>query len=208
MRRPFVMPKRLIVCEDNPPIPQYIEEPFLTPDECKSIMDVMANHPRLRWGLLGTGENGSYIANPDYRTVRVADLLEEDFPWYYEKLKLFVRKVNAQFDFDIYGILDDTIFMRYDEPTGNWPAGHFGWHSDNGANITGLRKLSMSIGLNDPSEYEGGELHLFDAGTANMGQLKQGNAVVFPSYKPHRVMDVTKGTRCVLIVFVLGPRFR
>lgn len=208
MRNPFKMPSRLVIKEDNNMIPLYSRDSFLTVEECDSIVEVMKDHERLQWGLVGDGNTDSYGPRQDYRVVRVADLLESDFPWVYDRMKELVRKINIKFEFELYGIMDDIMFMRYDEPDETHGSGRFNWHSDNGKGITGLRKISMSIGLNDPNEYEGGEFQIFNIGEHNVGKIDRGTAISFPSYRPHRVKEVTKGTRYVLVLFVLGPKFK
>lgn len=209
MRNPFKMPNRMIVKENNAFIPICLITPFLSSEECDLIIQKMQNHERLKWGLVGNGKENSYVpAENNYRVVRVADLLEEDFPWVYEKIKTLVRTVNDGFEFDLYGIMDDIMFMRYDAPMDGHSGGQFQWHADNGADITGMRKISMSIGLNNPSEYDGGEFQIFNNGEHNYGKIEQGVAISFPSFRPHRVTEITKGTRYVLVLFVLGPKYR
>ena len=86
--------------------------------------------------------------------------------------------------------------------------GHYNWHMDlNGANMRGKsRKLSFSLLLNDPSEFEGGKLE-FDGVTEQPDQ-KQGTVIIFPSYAIHRVTPVTSGVRYSAVTWVNGPAFR
>ena len=64
------------------------------------------------------------------------------------------------------------------------------------------RKMSMTLNLNDPSEYEGGELRLFGVGSL---PKDKGSMTFFPSYLPHEVTPVTKGVRYSLVAWFLGP---
>ena len=62
--------------------------------------------------------------------------------------------------------------------------------------------LSCTIFLNDPSDYEGGELHI-RLGDADLKfKLKPGEAIVYPSDSLHQVIPVTKGERLVAITFI------
>ena len=73
-----------------------------------------------------------------------------------------------------------------------------------------IRKISYSILLNDPSEYEGGELHIWDGhgeGDTLIKDLKAGYLVAFPSFLLHEVTPVTKGTRKSLVCWARGPRW-
>ena len=97
---------------------------------------------------------------------------------------------------------------------------HYNWHVDSSSNPYSqehhknfrgkIRKLSMSISLNDSKEYKGGEL-LIDLSSPmkkeifKIDKLKEkGTAVVFPSHLWHRVTPVTKGVRYSLVVWALG----
>jgi PKHD-type hydroxylase len=73
-----------------------------------------------------------------------------------------------------------------------------------------VRKLSISIQLTNPEEYEGGELKLYDGDEdkTNVMDKTQGTLIIFPSYVLHEVMPVTKGTRNSLVAWVTGPQFK
>ena len=62
--------------------------------------------------------------------------------------------------------------------------------------------LSCTIFLNEPGDYEGGELHI-RLGDADLSfKLKPGEAVIYPSDTLHEVVPVTKGERLVAITFI------
>ena len=98
--------------------------------------------------------------------------------------------------------------------------GHYDWHVDyelkpvsvNGKLLT--RKLSMTIWLNDPDEYEGGEFDIETKGPHmdlryETLKLSKGSIVIFPSNKVwHRVRPVTFGERKSLVGWFSGPPFR
>ena len=75
------------------------------------------------------------------------------------------------------------------------------------------RKLSLSMQLNDPSEYEGGVLR-FQTTSAEETFFTEpqfahkGSVIVFPSYLRHEVTKVTKGTRKSLVAWCRGPEWR
>lgn len=80
-------------------------------------------------------------------------------------------------------------------------------------NLVGkVRKLSITLMLSDPKDYDGGKLK-FDFGVHTSSdrykeivgdEIKQGSIVVFPSYKYHCVTPVTRGTRYSLVVWYNG----
>lgn len=69
--------------------------------------------------------------------------------------------------------------------------------------VTGTLSLSQII-----TEFEGGDFCIFHRGPLNLGGVSAGTALCIPSYVNHRVTPVTKGTRYVLVLFVLGPIIR
>ena len=81
--------------------------------------------------------------------------------------------------------------------------------------INKIRKLSLTINLNLPGEYEGGNLK-FDFGPHSTGNRyhecteirPQGSIIIFPSYIYHQVTPVTKGTRYSLVLWTLGKPFK
>ena len=89
-------------------------------------------------------------------------------------------------------------------------AGFYDTHCDSPLRNTGgfIRKISFSILLNDPSEFEGGKLLLHTAKEPIETKLeKKGDMVLFPSYIPHSVTPVKKGVRRSLVGWICGPNF-
>lgn len=78
-----------------------------------------------------------------------------------------------------------------------------------------IRKLSMTVNLNKPGDYEGGNLK-FDFGPHAFGERfheceeirPQGSIIVFPSFVDHCVTPVTTGTRYSLVLWALGEPWK
>lgn len=62
--------------------------------------------------------------------------------------------------------------------------------------------VSVTIFLNDPSDYEGGELVINSSFGQNRVKLAAGDAVIYPSSSLHHVAEVTKGERLVAVTWV------
>lgn len=76
-------------------------------------------------------------------------------------------------------------------------------------NCERIRKLSFSLLLTDPREYEGGNLQIMDErGESYIAPRQKGVIIVFDSRARHRVTKVTKGVRKSLVGWVSGPRWR
>ncbi len=86
------------------------------------------------------------------------------------------------------------------------PSMRYGAHADAafiqlpGATIRS--DLSCTIFLNDPKDYEGGELHIRIGDADITFKLQPGDAIVYPSDTLHQVEPVTKGERLVAITFI------
>ena len=91
----------------------------------------------------------------------------------------------------IYDILEEPIYTPEIIQITTYNEGeYYNWHKDGSG--FGFRKLSLTIQLNDPSEYEGGEFEFKDFGVM---KLEKGDACLFAPNLLHRVKPVTKGVR-------------
>ena len=72
-----------------------------------------------------------------------------------------------------------------------------------------VRKLSFTLQLSDPDEYEGGNVQLIDElGKSYIAPRQRGTIILFDSRTQHRVIKVKKGVRKSIVGWVLGPRWR
>jgi len=62
--------------------------------------------------------------------------------------------------------------------------------------------LSITIFLNNPDEYDGGELAIQTAFGEQQIKLPAGDAVLYPSSSLHRVTEITQGTRRVAVSWI------
>ena len=69
-----------------------------------------------------------------------------------------------------------------------------------------VRKLSLTVNLSHPEDYEGGTLELdFHNQTHVFADCPRGSAVAFPSFIHHRISPIIKGTRKSAVMWVNGP---
>ena len=72
-----------------------------------------------------------------------------------------------------------------------------------------IRKLSFTLQLSHPDDYEGGNVELIDeAGKNYIAPRQRGAMILFDSRTQHRVNKVTKGERKSIVGWVLGPRWK
>ena len=174
----------------------YMDNLF-TPEECAQIIAI--GNSKLEEAKV-SGKNES---NKDIRESQVAWLYGGDIEFAFRRVTDAVLNLNNQFfNFDLFGMAEGFQFTRYDAPTG-----HYGMHIDKMLNGT-VRKLSLTIQLSSPEDYEGGELALQMSKDAEIMPKELGKMVVFPSYVLHEVRPITKGTRYSLVAWITGKPFK
>ncbi len=79
----------------------------------------------------------------------------------------------------------------------------YGWHVDSPL-MGGMMRtdIAMTIFLNDPSEYEGGELELESPTGTLLYKLPKGHAICYPCTQVHRVRPVLSGERHVAVTWI------
>lgn len=191
-------PDDILKTFENPIVNQahyyYFNQGF-TPDECNRIIETFKS----------VCENDATVFGDNVisaRKTKVAWIPYNDTTkWIYDRiLGMAASANNAMFKFHVTSLRDTIQFGMYDESF----QGQYQRHIDIGENLNSQRKLSVSVQLSDPSNYEGGSLILKHTETPKC----QGDVSVFPSFLEHEVTPVTKGTRYSLVLWIYGPHFR
>ena len=78
----------------------------------------------------------------------------------------------------------------------------YGMHIDNAYMSSGRSDLSFTLFLNDPNEYEGGELAIQTMQSIERIKLPQGYILLYPSTSLHSVEEVKVGTRHVCVGWI------
>ena len=132
----------------------------------------------------------------------------EEWWWLYEKLSNYAITANdTLWKFDLQHIPEQIQYTEYYAPSG-----HYDWHADIGPGLLSKRKISITVQLSDPEDYEGGDLELFRGGNMKGPFIKAernaGCVFLFPSYMMHRVTPVTKGVRKSFVLWLGGGHYR
>ena len=205
----------------------------LSPKLCDEIVSYGKKH-QFTMGITGGEENKNLTKNEEYvknvQKKRKSEIVWLNDEWIYKEIQPYIHEANrrAGWNFD-WDWSESCQFTKYGVGQ------YYGWHCDSWdrpyereQNADGtfppdhgkIRKLSVTISLTDPEEYEGGNLE-FDfrnqVDWEKNTQLKvkecfeirpRGSIIVFPSFVWHRVKPVTKGTRYSLVIWNLGKPWR
>ena len=177
-------------------------EAKISAEDCKSIIELYENSPQ---------EEVTMFAGATNTDVRNGTVNFHNQQWVYDLIWPYMQgsNINVGWDFEI-SAAEDYQISKYE--VGDFYSTHMDclgtnstkWvQNDNPMLHNKTRKISMSLILND--DYEGGDLILFD-----VGPMKQevGTMIFFPSFLPHEVTPVTKGTRYSLVMWFLGTPWR
>ena len=167
--------------------------------------------------------------------IRDSEVTWMGYDWLYNLINPYITEANIEagwnFEVDCSECFQFTVYK---------PEGFYGWHFDgssdskaaykreiagitpdtrqytkNNSHIGKVRKISLTINLNSPGEYEGGNLK-FDFGPHSPRNRfyeceeirPQGSIIAFPSFLYHQVTPITQGTRYSLVLWVLGKPFK
>lgn len=123
--------------------------------------------------------------------------------WIYDRLSNACIQANTgRYKFDITGFQTELQLASYGVKH------FFDWHMDFGSGDLSNRKLSITVQLSDPDEYEGGELQFMINQTVFTATKEKGTAIIFPSFALHRVTPITKGCRKSIVGWISGPPYR
>ena len=160
------------------------------------------------------------VVDSDKQKARNSSIAWMEDLWLYENIEPFIKEANqrAGWNFDLVGS-EKCQFTIYKEKQ------YYDWHQDSHQepyNAPGsfehgmIRKLSVTVSLEDGNNYEGGNLE-FDLHNREDSQPNilfseearaKGSIIVFPSFVWHRVAPVMKGTRYSLVIWTIGPSFK
>lgn len=150
------------------------------------------------------------MVNSEIRSSKVSWLnYNENTAGLWDKLSGVIAEVNSEFfHFTLTGMYEPIQLSVYAATKES--EDHYSWHTDMSMTDQHVpRKLSMSLLLSDPSEFEGGELQVkTTSDEITTLDPAVGRAWFFPSWVLHRVTPVTKGIRRSLVVWVGGPPFK
>lgn len=187
---------------ENEPLQHYTFEDGFTKTELNTI--------EKNTQLIGLNKATTLGEQSDkIRISRVRWIPQDDtWSWLYSRLENMITEANdALWQFELTSMFELIQFTEYHANE----KGHYNWHQDIGSGAASGRKISVTVQLSSPDEYEGGELNITRGGPYDLAYTapkKAGSVTIFPSYMLHRVTPVTKGIRKSFVLWVGGMPFR
>jgi len=221
----------------------WIAEAFFNETEVKEIL---AAASKLEWH---GGRVGGQGFDPDGEELEggaeVSDIRMSQVKWmedrhlsqkFHEKLATAIKLASVENHWLWeYSHFENFQFTNYTNRPHLGGGDFYTWHTDSGpcGNVHDekmgmIRKLSVTIQLSDPDDYEGGRFEWLEPGgsfdnlrsidtTIDLNNILQsapfsartkGSIIVFPSDVHHQVTPVTRGTRESLVGWLMGYPFK
>lgn len=163
-----------------------LEIELLKDDDIKKIKQILKS-ATYTTGKLSSGENSK---------VKISEVLDQNSLEYKTIYGLLSESISNNITFSsLLSVKKITppMVVNYNE------GGFYDWHIDELQINNVLTHYSMTIFLNDPEDYEGGELVIIRDGKKEQYKLQAGKALIYSTGMPHRVNSITKGNRLVCI---------
>ena len=177
--------------------------PLFTPQQCQDIINMGHQQPPEKARVGASDKKSKY--DTKMRTTTISWIPFKAMPDMYRTIERSMLQANGNhFGYEGMIITEPAQFTEY--PKG----GFYDWHMDAEVNCRfepPVRKISLTVLLSHPSEFEGGDLEFMTEGN-KPPQLLQGQAIFFCSLLRHRVAKVKKGVRRSLVMWFGGPPFK
>lgn len=194
-------------------MPQYIKyrrdlpcykhiEGYFTPEEVDSMID-LEDLQKFEKATLGVGPKKK--VEKKSRDSEISWIYcDPKSQWLFDKFGAIIGYVNHDvFMYDVDGF-DYFQYTKYKKGQ------HYTWHYDTLMEYNQWeRKISATIMLSDPTEYEGGEMEIITSGNLEAPMVvkpKKGDIIFFASWMLHRVKPIESGTRKSLVTWIMGKR--
>ena len=179
-------------------------KPIFTPQQCQDIIN-MGHKQKSEEAKVGHTDKAGGNYDTKKRITTISWIPFKEMPEMYHMIDRTMQQANGNhFGYEGMTLTEPAQFTEYTK------RGFYDWHMDADVNCQfepPVRKISMTILLSNPSEFEGGDLEFMTEGN-KPPQLMQGQAIFFCSLLRHRVNKVKKGIRRSLVMWFGGPPFK
>ena len=194
----------------------YYYKEALSPKFCEDVIKYGLSQQNKR---ALTGDSKHFFNEEDKKQLKLlkkkrdSHVVWMDDVWILREIRPWVARVNKEAGWNFqWDAAEAFQFTQYEKGQ------YYGWHVDSSESSTQnkIRKISLTLTLSKPEDYEGGELEFclpLSGSSKNQKKicteiLKQGSIVFFPSFVLHQVKPILKGIRHSLVCWHSGEPFR
>jgi PKHD-type hydroxylase len=169
------------------------QEKLLTKQDCNKVLSLISRrfsfHPSsLYWN------SNSHSKTKVQSTKKTKDCYVSGSR-VFELLKKPLQKLNVKSFPE-----NDCVIIKYEKGS------YFKKHIDGSSKSE--RTLTIMIQLSDAHEYDGGELVTYSNNEPTICSKELGNVILIDSTKPHEVLEITKGTRYSLVIWLYAKNLK
>lgn len=182
--------------------PYAFQEQYFTKSECEAIETVAGRYQAIPAYL---GQNAGVDTQIRRNLVAFLPRDDADTHWIFQRVAQAVRDFNQQFWQYQLSFIETLQYTLYQQP-GDFYTNHMDMSFDHSQDV---RKLSFSVQLSNPDQYQGSDLEFLRRGNEYYPPVRtQGTIVMFPAFMVHQVTPLISGTRASLVGWVMGPPFQ
>ncbi len=172
---------------------EYLVHQLLDEPTVKEIREILLSEEASIWkdGKESAGSLASKVKNNfqlDKNSIKGTELID-----------IITRKIRSNElikSFTLPRKLHGFMFTRTSQGQG------YGTHIDNSYMTSGRSDLSLTLFLNEPETYEGGELCIQTMQESKEFKLEAGQCLIYPSTNLHSVRTVSKGERLACVGWI------
>lgn len=182
--------------------PYVVFDKLFSAEECDQVIAIAKENGLAAARVGGNSGNPDGLVDSSKRRSKVSWLeWSPTTEMLFSKLANAVATANAKWwAYNLAGFKEPLQLTHYESTD----EGHYDWHEDHSEEGTmSHRKLSCVMLLG--GDFDGGKFELHGRGSPS--EMTRGTLIIFPSFKLHRVLPVTRGERWSLVGWVTGPPF-
>ena len=186
----------------------FIWEGVIPKDVCEAWVALAQDVPHQEARTFRTGEDENADGTDNYgdRKTQIRWLANEgEFQGLHTTLWNYGLEANRYFQ-TLITELPPVQYTEYNEVGSHYGQHHdIDWNRQDGKH----RKISITIQLSDPDDYDGGDFSFaFHQNPDPAAMRTQGTIIAFLSYQDHSVSPITRGKRNSMVAWFEGPRWR
>lgn len=182
---------------------------FFTPEECRHVI-ALADASDMH-DIMGPIDDGTTFIGRDHHRCYTGQFKpgSEIYRIVAERTLECLPEINHRYNFELFEDLHELLPVVNINRYNGGAEGRIRMHTDIGHfKCSENRKLTLSVLMTPPSDFQGGLLRVFDGVTHYpLDGQPIGSAAVYPGFTVHGVESVHTGIRYSAVFWLRGPKF-